>query len=103
MQLYKRSGVYQVTYQSDGGKQVRRSLKTKDKRIAKEKCAKLELERHEQRLFGREPSRSFKELIVNYLEAKQQTRGFSRLQHACKPLLGYFGDSDITKLEYRKA
>ena len=99
MQLYKRSGVYQVTYQSDGGKQVRRSLKTKDKRIAKEKCAKLELESHEQRLFGREPSRSFKELIVNYLEAKQQTRGFSRLQHACKPLLGYFGDSDITKLD----
>ena len=99
MQLYKRSGVYQVTYQSDGGKQVRRSLKTSDKRIAKEKCAKLELESHEQRLFGREPSRSFKELIVNYLEAKQQTRGFSRLQHACKPLLGYFGDSDITKLD----
>ena len=50
MQLYKRKGVYQVTYQSDGGRQVRRSLKTSNKRIAKEKCAKLELEDHEQRL-----------------------------------------------------
>ena len=43
MRLYKRHGVYHVTYQSRGGKQVRRSLKTSEKRIAEQRKAKLEL------------------------------------------------------------
>ena len=51
MQLYKRKGVYQVSYQSSGGHQIRRSLKTRDKAIAKQKIAKLELELHEAKLF----------------------------------------------------
>ena len=99
MRLYKRGGVYYVTYQSTGGRQVKRSLKTRDKEVAEQKRAKLELDIHEARIFGKEPARSFKELMVNYLEAKQKTRGFSRLQDACKPLLKYFGDSDVTQLQ----
>ena len=98
MRLYKRNGVYQVTYQSTGGKQVRRSLKTSDKRIAEQRKAKLELTIHEAQLFGKEPARSFKELIVNYLEAKQSKRGFERLQYACRPLIEYFADNDVTQL-----
>ena len=47
MRLYKRKGIYQVTNQSRGGKQVRRSLKTRDKRIAEQRAAKLELTIHE--------------------------------------------------------
>ena len=99
MRLYKRGGVYYVTYQSTGGRQVKRSLKTRDKQIAKQQRAKLELDIHEARIFGKEPARSFKELIVTYLEAKRKTRGFSRLQDACKPLLSFFGDSDVTQLQ----
>ena len=99
MRLYKRNSVYHVTYQSRGGKQVRRSLKTQSKQIAEQRRAKLELDLHETRLFGKEPARSFKELIVTYLEAKQRTRGFSRLQDACKPLLQFFGDCDVTQLQ----
>ena len=99
MRLYKRKGVYYVTYQSTGGKQIKRSLKTRNKQIAEQQRAKLELDIHEARIFGKEPARSFKELIVTYLEAKQKTRGFSRLQDACKPLLGHFGDSDVTQLQ----
>ena len=98
MRLYKRNGVYHVTYQSTGGKQIRRSLKTRDRQIAEQQRAKLELEFHEARIFGKEPAHSFKELMVNYLEAKQSTRGFRRLQYACKPLVEYFGDSDVTQL-----
>ena len=79
MRLYKRNGVFHCTYQSSGGKQVRRSLKTQDKQIAQQRRAKLELEFHEAHLFGKEPARSFNELIANYLKAKQQTRGFARL------------------------
>ena len=93
MRLYKRNGVYHVTYQSRGGKQVRRSLKTSEKRIAEQRKAKLELTIHEAQLFGKEPARSFKELMVNYLEAKQSNRGFERLQYACKPLIEYFADN----------
>jgi len=99
MRLYKRKGVYHVSYQSTGGKQVRRSFKTKDKQIAEQRRAKLELDLHEMRLFGKEPARSFKELIANYLEAKKLTTGFDRLQHACKPLLGYFDNTDVTQLK----
>ena len=99
MQLYKRNGVYQVTYQSTGGKQIRRSLKTQSKQIAEQRSAKLELDIHEAHIFGKEPTRSFKELIANYLEAKQNSRGFERLQHACKPLLEYFGNVDVTQLK----
>jgi integrase len=98
MRLYKRSGIYYLTYQSTTGKQVRKSLNTHDKQIAEQKRAKLELDLHEARLFGKEPARSFKELIVNYLESKQHTRGFRRLQYACKALLGHFEDSDVTQL-----
>ena len=50
MRLYKRHGVYHVTYQSRGGKQVRRSLKTSEKRIAEQRAAKLELTIHEAQL-----------------------------------------------------
>ena len=99
MRLYKRNGVYHVTYQQTGGKQVRRSLKTQSKQIAKNKCAKLELDLHETRLFGKEPTRSFKELIANYLEAKQKLKGITRLQYACKPLLEYFSNADVTQLK----
>jgi len=99
MQLFKREGIYYVSYQSSGGRQVRRSLKTRDKVIARQRVAKLELDRHEAALFGKEPSRSFRELMVIYLEAKQESRGFTRLKDAAKPLLEYFGDSDITQLK----
>ena len=98
MQLYKRNGVYQVTYQSTGGKQVRRSLKTRDKRIAEQKKAKLVITVHEAQLFGKEPAHSFKEVVVNYLEAKQSTPGFERLQYACRPLVDYFDNADVTRL-----
>ena len=98
MRLYKRNGVYHVTYQSRGGKQVRRSLKTREKRIAEQRKAKLELTIHEAQLFGKEPARSFKELMVNYLEAKQSNRGFERLQYACRPLIEYFAGNDVTQL-----
>lgn len=98
MRLYKRNGIYQVTYQSTCGKQVRYSLKTRNKRIAQQKCAKLELEIHEVKIFGKEPARSFNEMMTNYLEAKRQRRGFSRIQHACRPLLSYFGNCDVTQL-----
>ncbi len=99
MELYKRNGIYQVTFQSPGGCQTRRSLKTRDKSIAKQRAAKLELDIHEAMLFGKEPARSFKKLMVAYLEAKTRNRGFARLQYAAKPLLNYFGDSDLSKIK----
>ena len=74
MQLYKRNGVYQVTYQSGDGKQVRRSLKTRNKRLADKLIAKLCLDLYESTLSDKEPPRGFLELMMHYLEAKQQAR-----------------------------
>ena len=99
MQLYKRDGIYQVSYQSSGGHQIRRSLKTRDKTIARQKIAKLELDIHEVQLFGKEPNRSFKELMMIYLEAKKDTSGFERLQYAAKPVLEHFGNPVVTQLK----
>ena len=98
MQLYKREGIYQVSYQSNG-RQVRKSLKTHDKTIAKQKIYKLELEVHEAKLFGKEPERSLEELMVTYLEAKQKTVDFVRIQYAVKPILEHFGNPDVTQLK----
>jgi integrase len=97
MQLYKRKGIYQVSFQL-GGRQVRRSLKTSSKTIATQRAAKLELELHETQLFGKEPERSFKELMITYLEAKQRTRGYSRLQSGARHLLAFFGNSKLSEI-----
>ena len=99
MQLYKRNGVYQVSYQSSDGHQIRRSLKTREKRIATQRLAKLELELHEVKLFGKEPERSFKELMIIYLEDKQRMRGYSRLQVGAKHLLAFFDDSKLSEIK----
>ena len=97
MQFYKRGDVYQVSFQY-GGCQVRRSLKTSCKTIAKQRAANLELELHEAQLFGKEPERSFKELMITYLEAKHRTRGYSRLQSGAKHLRTFFGDSKLSDI-----
>jgi len=98
MQLFKeRNGVYYVTHQQHG-RQIRRSLKTKSKHIAKQRLAKYELEFHEAQLFGREPERGFRQLMETYLEARKNTRGFQRLQSGVKPLLAFFGNSELSAI-----
>ena len=99
MQLNKRNGIYYVSYQSSPGRQTRRSLGTRNKQIAKQLMAKLELEMHEELVFGKEPKRYFKDMLAKYLEAKQQTRGFERIQHAARPLVAFFGDCDASRMK----
>ena len=36
--------------------------------------------------------------MLNYLQAKQTSKGFARLQYACRPLIEYFADNDVTQL-----
>ena len=99
MQLYKRNGIYYVSYQSTTGRQTRRSLETRNKQIAKQLTAKLELEIHEELVFGKEPKRYFKDMLTHYLKAKQKTKGFERTQCALKPLVAYFGDCDASRIK----
>ena len=99
MQLYKRNGVYQVTYQSGDGKQVRRSLKTRNKRLADKLIAKLCLDLYESTLLNKEPPRGFLELMMHYLEAKQQVSSFTRLKDSTRRLVAYFGDADVCALK----
>ena len=99
MQLYKRNGVYQVTYQSGDGKQVRRSLKTRNKRLADKLIAKLCLDLYESTLLNKEPPRGFLELMMHYLEAKQQASSFTRLQDSTRRLVAYFGDADVCAMK----
>ena len=99
MQLYKRNGIYYVSYQSATGRQIRRSLETRKKQIAKQLTAKLELDIHNELVFGKEPKRYFKDMLTHYLKAKQKTKGFERIQCAVKPLVAYFGDCDASRIK----
>ena len=99
MQLYKRNGIYYVSYQSTTGRQTRRSLETRNKQIAKQLTAKLELDIHNELVFGKEPKRYFKDMLTHYLKAKQKTKGFERIQYALKPLVTYFGDCDACRIK----
>ena len=100
MQLYKRNGIYYVSYQSSAGHQTRRSLETRNKQIAKQLIAKLELEIHEELVFGKEPKRYFKDMLAEYLEAKQQTKGFERIQHAARRVLESIFEADFSEHSY---
>ena len=86
-----RSENYYFHVQGPSGKATKRSTGTRDKRLAETIRAKYLLERSQEQVFGRQPDRSFKELIVIYLESSQRKRGFRdcsmRVNRFFKPLV----------------
>ena len=94
-----RSGNYYFYVRHQSGKASKRSTGTCDKRLAEKIRAKYLLEAQEDKALGREPDRSFKELIVIYLEAKTRSRGFKRLWYASQPLLQAFGTKDVRDID----
>ena len=81
MSVFKRSdgksGKYYFYVRHQSGKASKRSTGTRDKRLAEKIRAKFLLEAQQDKALGREPDRSFKELIVIYLEEKQEVVGLS--------------------------
>ena len=95
----RRSENYYFYVRHQSGKASKRSTGTRHKRLAETIRAKCLLQLVQDKVLDREPERSFKELIVTYLEVNQRKRGFERVQHASKPLLQAFGESAIKDID----
>ena len=105
MSVFKRrdgkSENYYFYVRCKSGKASKRSTGTRDKRLAETVRAKWLLEATRDKVFDREPSYSFKELIVIYLEAKTRSRGFTRLWYASQPLLRAFGGYEVRDIDVK--
>ena len=95
----RRSENYYFYVHSQSGSPSKRSTGTRHKRLAETIRAKCLLQLAQDKALDREPERSFKELIVTYLEVNQRKRGFERVQHASKPLLQAFGENAIKDID----
>ena len=97
MSIFKRSdgrsGNYYFYVRHRSGKASKRSTGTRDKRLAEKVRAKYILEALQDKALDREPDRSFKELIVIYLEAKQEAGGLIAFGMRLSP---FFRPSETT-------
>ena len=100
MSVFKRrdgkSENYYFYVRCKSGKASKRSTGTRDKRLAETVRAKWLLEATRDKVFDREPSYSFKELIVIYLEAKQEAGGLRAFGMRLSP---FFGPLEATRFE----
>ncbi len=100
--LFKRaeSEFWYVRYRDAGGKRVKRSTGTTDRREAEELEAKWRLEAREQRLWGTQPQRTFDELMLRYLkETKTIKRSAETDAWYAKALTAYFSGRVLSKLK----
>jgi integrase len=98
---YKRAGspVWYATYTDASGARVRRSTETTDRREAQALEAKWRLEARQQRQWGTQPSRTFDELMLDYLKATQDQRSnWSRDAYYLKRLKAYFSGRELGSL-----
>src|SRR5271170_6220829 len=73
---YKRkdSQVWYAEYTDASGRRVRRSTETTNRQEAKGLEAKWRLEARQERLWGTQPTRTFDELMLDYLKATRDTK-----------------------------
>jgi integrase len=97
--LFKRaeSEFWYVRYRDAGGKRVKRSTGTTDRREAEELEAKWRLEAREQRLWGTQPQRTFDELMLRYLKAIKRSAETDAWY--AKALTAYFSGKVLAKLK----
>lgn len=68
------SPVWWISYTDAGGKRTRRSAETHNYQEAKQLEAKWRLEAHDEKHWDKEPSRTFDQLMLAYLEATQEEK-----------------------------
>ena len=74
--LFKRarSAFWYVDYRDAGGNRVKRSSGTTDRQEAEELEAKWRLEARQERLWGIQPSHTFDEMMLRYLQETQSVK-----------------------------
>jgi integrase len=91
--LHKRkdSPYWWVSYTNPSGKRARRSTGTADRKEAEALAAKWRLETFQAKQWGKQPSRSFDELMLAYLKATQdEKRSAERDRYSAKHLCQFF-------------
>jgi integrase len=96
----KDSPVWWVSYTGPGGKRVRRSTWTTDRREAEALKAKWKLEAFRQQHWDEQPARTFDELMLRFMKETMGRRrtGERRVKVAVKPLYRAFSGRDVTRL-----
>ena len=84
------SPVWWASYADPSGKRVRRSTETTNRREAQALESKWRLEAKQQRLWGTQPSRTFDELMLKYLESTEHVKRKCAICISAAPSLGNF-------------
>ena len=92
------SPVWWVSYTDASGKRVRRSTGTTDRREADALEAKWKLEAHQLRKWDIQPSRTFDELMLAYLQATADKRSHDRDLSSTKRLKPFFTGRELGTL-----
>lgn len=98
---YKRddSPVYWVSYIDASGRRVRRSTGTENRKEAVALEAKWKLEAHRQKQWDEEPSRTFSELMLAYLDGPSKgKRSHTRDHYSAKQLFPFFQGRELGSL-----
>ncbi len=100
--LFKRAGStsFYADYRNSIGERVKRSTGTTDRKEAKAIEAKWILEAREEKLWGKQPSRSFDELLLRYFKAVEgEKRSVERDAYSARPLRDFFSGRDLQTLK----
>ncbi len=96
--LYQRknSAYWYVSYTDGSGKRTRRSTGTADRKEAEALLAKWRLEAHRERQWDEQPTRTFDELMLAYLQETQDSkRSPERDRYALKQLYPFFTEREL--------
>ena len=98
MPIYRRenSSVWYVTFTDASGKRVRKSSGTQDRKEAEALEAKWKLEAHQARKWDKQPTRTFDELMLGYLEtAIGDLRSADTIRCHAKTLYRHFSGQEL--------
>jgi integrase len=78
MAIYKRKKVWWVSFTAPGGKRIRRSAGTEDKKQAQEFHDQLKAEHWRIERLGEKPKRTWQEAVVRWLQEKEHKRDLNK-------------------------
>ncbi len=99
--LYRRrdSPWWWASYVNAGGRRTRRSTGTADRKEAEALLAKWKLEAHREKQWGEQPSRTFDEMMLAYLEGPGlDKRSAERDRYSAKRLYPVFTGRELRTL-----
>lgn len=100
--LHKRddSPYWWVSFTDASGKRTRRSTRTSDRKEAEALAAKWRLETFQAKQWGKQPSRTFDELMLAYLKATEdEKRSAERDKYSAKHLYQFFTGRQLETLK----